>query len=195
MFTGIIESIGKIISIEKNKKNINFTIYCNFTKKLKINQSIAHNGVCLSVIDINTEVYKVTAIEETLKKSNLNNLKCNSLINLERCLKSTDRLNGHIVQGHIDEIGIIKSIKHQNGSFLIKILKKTKKFITTEKGSIALNGISLTIVENHDHSFTTAITPYTWENTNLHQMKINDEINIEFDIFGKYIQQLCKNKI
>lgn len=195
MFTGIIESIGKIIKIDKNKNNINFTIYSNLNQKLKINQSIAHNGVCLSIIAINENNYKVTAIKETLEKTNLKNLQLNSLINLERSLKINDRLNGHIVEGHVDDTGIIQSIEYQNGSYLLKILKKNKKFITIQKGSIAVNGISLTIVENNTIFFTIAITPYTWINTNLYQSNIHDQVNLEFDVFGKYIQELYQRRI
>lgn len=190
MFTGIIETIGKIVQINKNKNNINFTLYSNFTQELKINQSIAHNGVCLSVIDINNQYYTVTAIEETLKKSNLKNLEIQSLVNLERSLKINDRLDGHIVQGHIDEIGIIKSIKYNKNSYLITILKTVSEFITVKKGSIAVNGISLTIVDSKKNIFQTAITPYTWNHTNLYKLNINDEVNLEFDIFGKYIEKL-----
>lgn len=194
MFTGIIESIGEIVKINKNNHNIHFTLYSNLTKKLKINQSLAHNGVCLNVINIDKECYQVIAIEETLKKSNLKSLQINSLVNLERSLKINDRLDGHIIQGHVDETGIIQSINYLNNNFLIKILKTMNQFITVKKGSIALNGISLTIVDNDNNTFTTAITKYTWENTNLYKLNINDEVNLEFDIIGKYIETLYKNK-
>lgn len=193
MFTGIIESVGKVVEIKKNKTNIDFTFRCDFTDELKVNQSFSHNGVCLTVIETNGENYKVTAIEESLRKSNLDDLEIGSLVNLERSMQLNDRLDGHIVQGHIDQIGIVQDIKNQNGSYLINVFHATDQFITVEKGSITLNGISLTIIDSKKDSFSVAIIPYTWENTNINHLRVNNRVNLEFDIIGKYVQKLYQS--
>jgi len=190
MFTGIIESVGKIEKIEKINDNIDFTLSCNFVEELKIDQSLAHNGVCLTVIEKENQTYKVTAILESLKKSNLEDLKVGNSVNLERCMRLNDRLDGHIVQGHVDQIGEVIAIENQNGSYFITISHQKNQFITVEKGSICVNGISLTVVNSKINEFSIAIIPYTWENTSMKTLKIGDRVNLEFDIIGKYVQKL-----
>lgn len=194
MFTGIIKYLGRVIKIKKNKTNIDFTLECNFTKELKVHQSLSHNGVCLTIVKIQGDKYTVNVTEESLKKSNLNDLQIGSLVNLERCITLNGQLDGHIVQGHIDQIGIVQSIKNKNGSYLIKISYIINKFITVEKGSITINGISLTIIDSKKDSFLVSIIPYTWKHTNINQLQINDRVNLEFDIIGKYIQKLYNSK-
>ncbi|MCT6869587.1 riboflavin synthase [Apibacter sp.] len=189
MFTGIVEETGKIVNLEKKGENLSLSIFASFIDELKIDQSIAHNGACLTVVDINPNFYTVTAIAETLKKTNFSELKTGDIINLERCVKVSDRLDGHIVQGHIDQVGELKSIENQEGSFLLTFTYNGEN-ITVEKGSITVNGISLTVVDSKENEFSVAIIPYTWENTNLKFLKVGDKINLEFDIIGKYIQKL-----
>lgn len=192
MFTGIIESIGIVKQIEKNRNNLNFWIECDFTNELKIDQSLAHNGVCLTVVEIKDNLYKVTAIDETLKKSNLEQLTVGQKVNLERCVQLNARLDGHIVQGHVDQTAVLKSIENQEGSYLLTFEydEASTQNVTVEKGSICVNGISLTVVNSKVGSFSVAIIPYTWEFTNLHELKIGDLVNLEFDIIGKYVQRL-----
>lgn len=194
MFTGIIESLGKIIQIEKEENNLHFWIECDFTHELKIDQSLAHNGVCLTVVEIKGNQYKVTAIDETLKKTNLGNLTTEKRVNLERCMRLNERLDGHIVQGHVDQTAVLTSVQNEEGSFLLSFEYNEKKSgnVTVEKGSICVNGISLTVVNSKVGGFSVAIIPYTWENTNLNELKIGDEVNLEFDIIGKYVQRLMK---
>lgn len=189
MFTGIVEETGKIVNLEKKGENLSLSIFASFIDELKIDQSIAHNGACLTVVDIHPNFYTVTAIAETLKKTNFSELKTGDIINLERCVKVSDRLDGHIVQGHIDQVGELKSIENQEGSFLLTFTYNGEN-ITVEKGSITVNGISLTVVDSKENEFSVAIIPYTWENTNLKFLKVGDKINLEFDIIGKYIQKL-----
>jgi riboflavin synthase len=195
MFSGIIEQLGEVVKIEKSQENITFTIRAHFTNELKIDQSIAHNGVCLTVvaIDNNDSSYQVTAISETLQKTNLGSLQLGEKINLERCIKLQDRIDGHIVQGHVDTTGICTSIEDQNGSWKFTF-KHNKDFVTVEKGSVAVNGISLTVVDSKTESFSVCIIPYTYEHTNLHSIKVGDLVNLEFDILGKYIQKLMTNQ-
>lgn len=192
MFTGIIEELGQVEKIEKEQSNLHLWINSPFTNELKIDQSISHNGVCLTVVELNENLYKVTAIDETLRKTNLGDLKKGDKVNLERCLKLGDRLDGHIVQGHVDQIGKVKSIENKNGStlFTISYDEKSSGNITVEKGSVSLNGISLTVVNSKEGEFSVAIIPYTMEHTNLHALKINDKVNLEFDLLGKYIRGL-----
>ncbi|MDD3771679.1 MAG: riboflavin synthase [Weeksellaceae bacterium] len=194
MFTGIIESLGKIIQIEKEENNLHFWIECDFTHELKIDQSLAHNGVCLTVVEIKGNQYKVTAIDETLKKTNLGNLTTEKRVNLERCMRLNERLDGHIVQGHVDQTAVLTSVQNEEGSFLLSFEYNEEKSgnVTVEKGSICVNGISLTVVNSKVGGFSVAIIPYTWENTNLNELKIGDEVNLEFDIIGKYVQRLMK---
>lgn len=190
MFTGIIEAIGKVEHIEKKGTNITFTMSCPFTQELKIDQSLAHNGCCLTVTEIANEYYKVTAIDETLQKTNLSNWNIGTYVNLERCVKVGDRLDGHIVQGHIDTIGEITAIQSKEGSYIITIKYDAKAFITVPQGSITINGISLTVAESKEQEFSVAIIPYTWEFTNLNTQKVGNKVNLEFDIVGKYIAKL-----
>jgi len=192
MFTGIVEGVGKVIAIEQDQTNIHFWIESDFTNELKIDQSIAHNGVCLTVVDFREDQYKVTAIQETLNKTNLCNLKVNDSVNLERCMIFNGRIDGHIVQGHVDQIGTIKSIENKEGSFIITINYDEDLYgnVTVEKGSICLNGVSLTVVNSSKGEFSVALIPYTWEFTNLHAYKQGETLNLEFDILGKYIKRL-----
>lgn len=192
MFTGIIEGTGRIEEIEKSGSNITFTLSSGFANELKIDQSLAHNGVCLTVIDCNSRFYKVTAIDETLKRTNLGSWELGTLVNLERCTKVGDRLDGHIVQGHVDQTAICKSIKDLNGSWEFRFQYENSNFITVEKGSICINGVSLTVVDSLDNEFSVHIIPYTYEFTNFNSLKIGDQVNLEFDIVGKYISKLVK---
>lgn len=189
MFTGIVEETGKIVNMEKIDENLSISISASFIDELKIDQSIAHNGTCLTVVDINPEFYTVTAIAETLNKTHFSTLAIGDRINLERCVKVSDRLDGHIVQGHVDQVGELKSIENQEGSFLLTFTY-TGKQITVEKGSITVNGVSLTVVDSKNNEFSVAIIPYTWDHTNFKYLKIGDKVNLEFDIIGKYIQKL-----
>lgn len=192
MFTGIIESTGIVKQIEKDQNNLNFWLECDFTNELKIDQSIAHNGVCLTVVEIKDKLYKVTAIDETLKKTNLGQLSIGKKVNLERCMQINARLDGHIVQGHVDQTATLKSIENQAGSYLLTFEydENSTGNVTVEKGSICVDGISLTVVNSKIGEFSVAIIPYTWEFTNLHQLKVGDFVNLEFDIIGKYVQRL-----
>ncbi len=192
MFTGIIESTGIVKQIEKDRNNLNFWLECDFTNELKIDQSIAHNGVCMTVVEIKDKLYKVTAIDETLKKTNLGQLSIGKKVNLERCMQINARLDGHIVQGHVDQTAILKSIENQKGSYLLTFEydENSTGNVTVEKGSICVDGISLTVVNSKIGEFSVAIIPYTWEFTNLHQLKVGDFVNLEFDIIGKYVQRL-----
>lgn len=194
MFTGIIEHTGSLKKIETDESNLNFWIKSDFTDELKIDQSIAHNGVCLTVVEINGDQYRVTAVDETLKRSNLGQLKIGDLINLERCIVLNDRLDGHIVQGHVDQTAILKSIENKNGShiLLFEYDESDSGFVTVEKGSVCVNGISLTVVDSSEGKFSVAIIPYTMEHTNLKNLKPGDMVNLEFDIIGKYVQRLMK---
>lgn len=189
MFTGIIEQLGEVISIVKEQGNIHFTIRAPFTSELKIDQSVAHNGVCLTVVSINENSYVVTAIQETMDKTNLGSWKIGSKVNLERCMQMNGRLDGHIVQGHVDTTAVCKAIEDQAGSWKYTFAYKTNQ-VTVEKGSITINGVSLTVVDSYDHSFSVCIIPYTYEHTNFHQLSVGDEVNLEFDIIGKYVAKL-----
>jgi len=195
MFTGIIEELGTIKKVKKDKGNIHLTIDASFTPELKIDQSIAHNGVCLTVISIKNNEYNVIAIKETLEKTNLGNLIPGDKINLERCMKIGGRLDGHIVQGHVDTTAICNSIETIEGSwiFSFEYAKKSVSEITVEKGSITVNGTSLTVVNPKDSKFSVCIIPYTFENTCFKHLKQGDKVNIEFDIIGKYVARMLKN--
>lgn len=192
MFTGIVENTGIVTRIESDQNNKHFWLKCNFTHELKIDQSLSHNGVCLTVVDFKDDEYKVTAIDETLQKTNLNTLNLGDLVNLERCMKLNDRLDGHIVQGHVDQTGTLKSIEDFDGSYLLTINydEKASGNVTVPKGSICLNGISLTVVNSSVGEFSVAIIPYTWEHTNLKSLVPGSIVNLEFDVIGKYIQRL-----
>ena len=194
MFTGIVENTGIVTRIETDQNNKHFWLKCDFTNELKIDQSLAHNGVCLTVVEIKEAEYKVTAIDETLNKTNLNSLKIGDSVNLERCMKLNDRLDGHIVQGHVDQTGVLKSIENFDGSYLLTISydENSSGNVTVQKGSICMNGISLTVVDSLVGEFSVAIIPYTWEHTNLKHLVVGSIVNLEFDILGKYIKRLMK---
>jgi len=189
MFTGIIESLGEVTSIKREAGNIHFTLKCPFTNELKIDQSVAHNGVCLTVVDIKGDEYTVTAIDETLKKTNLKQLEQGSKVNLERCMMMNGRLDGHIVQGHVDTVGVCEEIKEVEGSWEFYFSYENNQ-ATVPKGSITINGVSLTVVESKDNAFSVCIIPYTYEHTNFKQLNIGDHVNLEFDIIGKYVASL-----
>ena len=191
MFTGIIEAFGKVESIHKDQENLNLTINSPISSKLKVDQSISHNGVCLTVIDCNNKNHTVTAINETLNKTNLKYIKKNDLINLERAMKLNTRLDGHIVQGHIDQTAECTSYEKLNGSWVYNFqYDLIKNNITIEKGSITINGVSLTVINSKKNSFSVAIIPYTFNNTNFHIITKGSIVNLEFDIIGKYISKL-----
>ena len=193
MFTGIIETTGRVENIEKEGTNILFTMSCPFTKELKIDQSVSHDGCCLTVYDIENQQYKIAAIHETLEKTNLGNWEIGTEVNLERCVLMNGRLDGHIVQGHVDQTGVVKSIENKNGSHLITIEHSEKDgFVTIPQGSIAVNGISLTVAHSGENEFSVAIIPYTWEHTNLKHLSAGDRVNLEFDVIGKYIAKLIR---
>ncbi len=194
MFTGIVEEMAKVEAIEKDKSNTHYTLSCSFVEELQIDQSVAHDGVCLTVVALTDKTYTVTAIEETLQKTNLNAWEVGDNINLERCIKLNDRLDGHVVQGHVDQVGIVERITDENGSFKIYISYKANTFVTVQKGSICVNGVSLTVVDSDDNGFSIAIIPYTWEHTNLGNLKVGDQVNLEFDILGKYVQKLMEKR-
>ncbi len=191
MFTGIIETLGIIKDLNKDNNNLNITVSSSITHELKIDQSVAHNGVCLTVIAINNGEYKVTAIKETIEKTNLADWKVGDMLNLERAMKLGDRLDGHIVQGHVDQTGICKSIEEANGSWYFTFeYDSNLNNITIEKGSITVNGVSLTVVNSKEKEFSVAIIPYTFEHTNFKNIQIGTTINLEFDVVGKYVARL-----
>ncbi|TWI23063.1 riboflavin synthase alpha chain [Sphingobacterium siyangense] len=191
MFTGIIETLGKIENIEQEKSNIHFYVSSDISNELKIDQSVSHNGVCLTVVGLNNNQHKVTAIDETLQKTNLAQLRMGDLINLERCTLAGGRFDGHIVQGHVDQTARCIQKKDENGSFIFTFqYDVSKQNITVEKGSITVNGISLTVVDSKDDQFSVAIIPYTLEHTNLQQVEVGSTVNLEFDIIGKYVTKI-----
>tara|TARA_S200000501_G_scaffold150058_1_gene141497 strand:+ start:122 stop:709 length:588 start_codon:yes stop_codon:yes gene_type:complete len=195
MFTGIIEDLGILKKIEKDGGNINLYFKSKLTQELKIDQSLSHNGVCLTVVSVVNDIYKVTAVKETLKKSSLGELKVSSIVNLERAMKSNARLDGHYVQGHVDQIGKCLNVKETDGSWYYEFeYDKASSNITIEKGSIAVNGVSLTVVDSKLDSFSVAIIPYTYNNTNFKKIQKGDIVNIEFDMIGKYISKLLSNR-
>ena len=195
MFTGIIETLGEIKALHKDGGNVHVTIASTVTDELKIDQSVAHNGVCLTVIAINKNEYTVTAIQETIDKTNLSEWKTGDFVNLERAMKLGDRLDGHIVQGHVDQTGICKSIQEANGSWYFTFeYDPILNNLTIEKGSITINGVSLTVVNSLKNEFSVAIIPYTYENTNFKNFKIGTKINLEFDVIGKYVSKLYSLK-
>ena len=186
MFTGIIEEIGSVKAISREAGNIHFTIAAKMTKELKVDQSIAHNGCCLTVVAIHDECYQVTAIQETLDKTNLNHWEIGTEVNLERCLVMNGRLDGHIVQGHVDTVATCTHYEEQNGSWKYTFQYKDEQ-LTVEKGSVTINGTSLTVVDSQEKGFSVCIIPYTFENTNFKNLKTGDIVNLEFDIIGKYV--------
>jgi riboflavin synthase len=193
MFTGIIETLGTVVAIEKDQSNVHFTVKSSITHELKIDQSVAHNGCCLTVVKIEGDTYTVTAIQETLDKTNLGDWEVGSKVNLERCMMLGARLDGHIVQGHVDTTATCVSIDDLNGSW-----KYTFKYDfdqpTVAKGSITVNGVSLTVVDSEKGLFSVHIIPYTYEHTNFHAFKVGSKINLEFDIIGKYVARLMEQQ-
>lgn len=195
MFTGIIENMATLKSKKAKGSNVTFTFESSIGKELRVDQSVAHNGVCLTVETVEGNSYEVTAIDETLKRTNLGQLKPGDKVNLERCMKADGRFDGHIVQGHVDQTGLLKSIKNEEGSFILYFeYDNSTGHITVEKGSVCINGISLTVVDSTNNGFSVAIIPYTWENTNLGLLKEGDSVNLEFDILGKYMQKILSHK-
>lgn len=191
MFTGIIETLGTVTKIEKDQSNVHFIIASSLSKELKIDQSVSHNGVCLTVVDVQADSHQVTAIQETLTKSNLGTLKVGDLVNIERCTLANGRFDGHIVQGHVDQIAICTAKEDQHGSWVFTFEYDPKlQNITVEKGSITVNGISLTVLNSTSSSFAVAIIPYTIEHTNLQHTNVGDSVNLEFDIVGKYVSKI-----
>jgi riboflavin synthase len=191
MFTGIIEDLGVVEALEQENTNLLLTINSKLASELKIDQSVSHNGVCLTVIDLSPSSYTVTAIKETLDKTNLNSLKLGDRVNLERGLKLGDRLDGHMVQGHVDQVGTCINVEAQNGSWIYTFEYNSKLGnITIEKGSVTVNGVSLTVVNSKDNGFSVAIIPYTYEHTNFHTFKEGTVVNLEFDVIGKYVSRL-----
>ena len=189
MFTGIIEQVGIVTNIEKERENVHFTIEADFTSELKVDQSVAHNGTCLTVVSISGNQYVVTAIQETLDKTNLGAWHIGTKVNLERCMQLNGRLDGHIVQGHVDTTARCIAIEDQSGSWKYTFRYETDQ-VTVEKGSATVNGVSLTVVDSKPNEFSVCIIPYTYEHTNFHQLKIGDFVNLEFDIIGKYVARL-----
>ena len=192
MFTGIIENLSEIKEINKEGDNLSISLISEITNELKIDQSLSHNGVCLTVVDINNNIYKVTAIKETILKSSIKEWKIGDIINIERAMKLGDRLDGHMVQGHVDQTAICTKISEENGSWYFYFEYQRSSNLTIEKGSISINGVSLTIVESMNNGFSVAIIPYTFDNTNFKNIKVGDLVNIEFDMIGKYIHKIIK---
>lgn len=190
MFTGIIENMAEVIDVKPNKNNLDITFKSDLLSELKVDQSISHNGVCLTVADISNETYLVNVVKETIDKSNFDSIRVGDLVNVERSMMLNDRLDGHIVQGHVDQIAECVSIDEQGGSYVMTFKYKKSENITVEKGSICVNGISLTVCNSKENTFSVAIIPYTWGNTNLKNINVGDTVNLEFDIVGKYIAKL-----
>jgi len=191
MFTGIIETLGEITAINTEHTNIHFTIASAISHELKIDQSVAHNGVCLTVVALNNDTHTVTAIDETLRKTSLGNLKVGSKVNLERCMQMNARLDGHIVQGHVDQTAVCVKREELDGSWEYRFkYDASSGNVTVEKGSACVNGISLTVVNSAADEFSVFIIPYTFEHTNLQEVKVGDTVNLEFDIIGKYVARL-----
>lgn len=197
MFTGIVEEAANIVALEKEQENLHITLECSFVNELKIDQSISHNGVCLTVVKKDNKTYTVTAIQETLIKSNLGHLKTGDKVNLERSAKLDGRLDGHIVQGHVDQTARCIKVEEAEGSwyFTFEYEPVQDDYITVEKGSVCVNGVSLTVVNSRDKSFQVAIIPYTYNYTNFHQIKPGTTVNLEFDIIGKYIAKIVKQQL
>ena len=191
MFTGIIEELAEIVSVTPKGGNVDLVVKSNLTKELKIDQSVAHNGCCLTVVEIENDTYTVTAIEETLNRTTIGLLKAGDAINLERCTKIGARLDGHIVQGHVDQVGQCTQAKETGGSWLYSFTyDPAMKNITIEKGSITINGVSLTVINSGISDFSVAIIPYTYEHTNFHEFQVGTRVNLEFDVVGKYIAKM-----
>ena len=193
MFTGIIESLGKIKSLTKEGDNLHIEVASELAPMLKIDQSVAHNGVCLTVVSLTETSYRVTAIKETLDKTNIGQLKTGAVVNLERAMKLGDRLDGHIVQGHVDQTAVCQEIKEQNGSWVFTFTYDSSlNNITIEKGSVTVNGVSLTVVDSRANTFSVAIIPYTYAHTNFNTFEKNTIVNLEFDVIGKYVKRITQ---
>ena len=198
MFSGIIEGCARLVSLKRDRENIDFTFTCPFVNELKIDQSVSHNGVCLTVVNIEENTYTVTAMKETLERSNLGLLQIGDLVNVERSMLLNARLDGHIVQGHVDETAVCTEISDADGSYYFTFhypfdKEKAKLgYLTVDKGSVAVNGVSLTVCNPTQDSFQVAIIPYTWENTNFHAIKVGTKVNLEFDIIGKYVSRTAQ---
>ena len=196
MFTGIIETMGKLVRLDEDRTNLHLTLESELATELKIDQSLAHNGVCLTVVDIQNDQYTVTAIEETLQKTNLGQLRTGDWVNLERAMKLGDRLDGHLVQGHVDSVGVCDQVSSVDGSWKFQFsYAPTSEHITIPKGSITINGVSLTVVDSNPDGFSVAIIPYTYEHTNFHQLSAGDWVNLEFDMVGKYLTKLYHQSV
>ncbi|MCB0735605.1 MAG: riboflavin synthase [Flavobacteriales bacterium] len=198
MFTGIIETLGTITDIRREGSNIHFKLQAEFTLELQIDQSVSHNGVCLTVVELFPESreYVVTAIDETLQKTSLGEWSIGNVVNLERCLRAGDRMDGHVVQGHVDTTATCKSVTDEDGSWVFQFqLQHSHNGLIVEKGSISVNGVSLTVVTESADTFSVAIIPYTFEHTQFHQLSPGNRVNIEFDILGKYVQAMMKNRL
>ncbi len=196
MFTGIIECLAKVVKLDQEADNLHLTLSSPITHELKIDQSVAHNGVCLTVVKISGSEYTVTAISETLQKTNLGDLKEGSIVNLERCMQMNGRLDGHIVQGHVDQTAVCTSVEDQNGSWLFTFeYDSNVGNVTVEKGSICVNGVSLTVVNSTNNGFSVAIIPYTYEHTTFQKIEKGAKVNLEFDILGKYVARLLGNRL
>ncbi len=191
MFTGIIESLGKIEEIKNEGTNIHYTLSCSFLNELKVDQSVAHNGICLTVVNITDNTYTVTAIQETLDKTSMINWEVGGHVNLERCMPANGRFDGHIVQGHVDTVGKCIDIDERDGSWVYRFAYNSND-VTVEKGSITINGTSLTVVDSSEREFSVHIIPYTYENTVFKEIKLGDQVNLEFDIVGKYVARLLQ---
>ena len=195
MFTGIIETLGEVVCLDANASNLNITIKSSLTSELKIDQSVAHNGVCLTVVSLEKDTYTVTAIDETLQKTNLNHLKLGHNVNLERAMILGSRLDGHIVQGHVDQTGVCTAVQEKNGSWVFSFeYDSVNGNPTIEKGSITIDGTSLTVVNSGENTFQVAIIPYTYENTRFNTYKKGSVVNLEFDVIGKYVAKLMDNR-
>ncbi|MFO7939865.1 MAG: riboflavin synthase [Bacteroidales bacterium] len=199
MFSGIVEEAAKVVKLEQDKGNLHITMECAFAKELKIDQSVAHNGVCLTVVKVNKEAnqFTVTAIQETLDKSNLGDLELGSKVNLERSMRIDSLLDGHLVQGHVDQTATCVNVRESEGSwyFRFEYDPAQEDYITVEKGSVSVNGVSLTVVNSKDNSFEVAIIPFTYDITNFHQIKPGTVVNLEFDVIGKYVAKIVKQQL
>ena len=195
MFTGIIEQNGRIEKVEHEGTNVHFTVAAPFANELQVDQSVAHDGVCLTVVKSDPDSYVVTAIQETMERTSLGQWKEGSVVNLERCTQLGGRLDGHLVQGHVDTTATLRNVRDEDGSWLLSFAHETHpEFVTVPKGSITVNGISLTVVDSKPDGFSVAIIPYTWEHTNLHTLRQGDRVNLEFDVIGKYVARLLSQQ-
>ena len=199
MFTGIVEDLGEIQSIESEGSNIHFTLKCPFANEIKIDQSISHDGVCLTAVKCDSSSYTVTAIQETLERTNLESWVVGQKVNLERSLRLGERIDGHMVQGHVDTTGTLVSCESRDGSFILRFeypySEDHPQWMTIAKGSITINGISLTVMESSEGTFSVALIPYTWSETNMHLLTDGDKVNLEFDVFGKYISHMMADRL